>query len=431
MLEDIALFYLPFFTNMPEQALLHIVAYFSAACAFAAVIWGFKPATLMARKLQTRLSTNADLVREVKYSMLTVVVFGLTGVLGFTFYNTGISQLYLDVSDYGWLWLAASLPIKLVLHDAWFYWTHRAMHHRRLFRQVHWTHHKSKVPTPFTALSFDPPEAFSHALFGNLYMLLVPMHPIVGIAFFAIMIIRNVMGHTGYELHPRGWLNSPLTRWINTTTHHDLHHQNGNYNFGLYFTWWDKWMGTEHPDYAARFEEVTARSAKDVKIAKAYPLRAMALIGVTVLGISLAGSALARDLTREAQGHWVSVDETLIVAIEPCDDTYETYCGRIAYHRHGIREDGSPVLDIHNPDPTLQNRPLIGLNIGTNFTVDSARGVANGQIYSPQNGGTYRSEIRVSQTGDQLYLKGCWFIFCRTETLNRYEGQMPVVAQLN
>ena len=25
------------------------------------------------------------------------------------------------------------------------------------------------------------------------------------------------------------------------------------YNFGLYFTWWDRWMGTENPNYHARF----------------------------------------------------------------------------------------------------------------------------------------------------------------------------------
>lgn len=429
-MSNLAAFYIPFVTRLPMEIALPMLAYFSAASVFAAVIWGFRPAKLMARKLQVRLSTRADIKREIKYSMLTVVVFSLTGVLGFTFYNTGISQIYVDIGDYGWGWLAGCLVLKLVLHDAWFYWTHRLMHHRRLFRQVHWTHHKSKVPTPFTALSFDPPEAFSHALFSNLFMLVIPMHPSVGVAFFAIMIIRNVMGHTGYELHPRGWLDSPLTRWINTTTHHDLHHQNGNYNFGLYFTWWDKMMGTEHPDYKARFEEVTARMPAGPAIERAYPLRAIALVGVAVLGISFAGNALANDFTRAAQGHWISLDETLVVAIEPCDETADLYCGRIAYHRFGRNDDGSFILDVLNPDPALQNRPLIGMNIGTNFTIDEAKGVAHGQVYSPENGGTYRSEIRVSETGDQLYLKGCWFIFCRTETLNRYEGQMPVVAQL-
>ena len=72
---------------------------------------------------------------------------------------------------------------------------------------------------------------------------------------------RNARGHAGFELHPRWWLATPLTRWINTTTHHDLHHSGGfNRNYGLYFTWWDKWMGTEHPQYAERFHDVVSRS---------------------------------------------------------------------------------------------------------------------------------------------------------------------------
>ena len=71
------------------------------------------------------------------------------------------------------------------------------------------------------------------------------------------------MGHAGFELMPRWWLSSRFTNWINTTTHHDLHHAGSfNHNYGLYFTWWDKMMGTEHPDYHAKFAEVVGRSAE-------------------------------------------------------------------------------------------------------------------------------------------------------------------------
>ncbi|MBA3838282.1 MAG: sterol desaturase family protein, partial [Zymomonas sp.] len=48
------------------------------------------------------------------------------------------------------------------------------------------------------------------------------------------------------------------------TTHHDLHHTEGRYNFGLYFTWWDRLMGTEHPRYHERFEAVVGRSRAEV-----------------------------------------------------------------------------------------------------------------------------------------------------------------------
>jgi sterol desaturase/sphingolipid hydroxylase (fatty acid hydroxylase superfamily) len=31
-----------------------------------------------------------------------------------------------------------------------------------------------------------------------------------------------------------------------------MHHEHAPRNFGLYFTWWDRLMGTEHPDYRMR-----------------------------------------------------------------------------------------------------------------------------------------------------------------------------------
>jgi len=71
------------------------------------------------------------------------------------------------------------------------------------------------------------------------------------------------------ELYPAGWVDNRWTRWWNTTTHHDLHHSSGNTNFGLYFTWWDRWMGTEHPRYREEFRKVTARTRK----AEAEPQR--------------------------------------------------------------------------------------------------------------------------------------------------------------
>ncbi|MBI5277215.1 MAG: sterol desaturase family protein [Burkholderiales bacterium] len=47
-------------------------------------------------------------------------------------------------------------------------------------------------------------------------------------------------------------------RWLTTTLHHEMHHAYGRHNFGLYFTWWDRWCGTEHPEYRARLAKLVA-----------------------------------------------------------------------------------------------------------------------------------------------------------------------------
>jgi sterol desaturase/sphingolipid hydroxylase (fatty acid hydroxylase superfamily) len=89
-------------------------------------------------------------------------------------------------------------------------------------------------------------------LFVPMAMALLPLHPVALFVFLAIMIIRNAMGHSGVEFHPIGWVDSPLDA-LTTVTHHDLHHQKLHGNYGLYFTWWDRWMGTELSGYKAAF----------------------------------------------------------------------------------------------------------------------------------------------------------------------------------
>jgi sterol desaturase/sphingolipid hydroxylase (fatty acid hydroxylase superfamily) len=106
------------------------------------------------------------------------------------------------------------------------------------------------------------------ALFTPLWLLLVPMHTLGLFLFMAFMIIRNVMGHAGVELMPRALADSRWFGWINATTHHDLHHSSFHHNYGLYFTWWDRIMGTEHPAYREQLrgnrEEGAAPDAREL-----------------------------------------------------------------------------------------------------------------------------------------------------------------------
>jgi len=72
------------------------------------------------------------------------------------------------------------------------------------------------------------------------------------------MIVRNVIGHSGFELFPRGIAAHRVFGILTTNTHHDLHHSAKAGNYGLYFTWWDRICGTENPDYRKTFARVTA-----------------------------------------------------------------------------------------------------------------------------------------------------------------------------
>ncbi|MDP3492302.1 MAG: sterol desaturase family protein [Hyphomonadaceae bacterium] len=156
-------------------------------------------------------------------------------------------------AGWGAWWFAASLVLMTVAHDAYFYWTHRLIHDRRLFRRFHRRHHRSNDPSPFTAYSFDLSEAAANALFVPLWMIIVPTAWQVLGLFILHQIARNTIEHCGYEIMPARRNGRPLIDWITTPTHHDIHHAEAGWNYGLYFTWWDRLMGTEHPKYHARY----------------------------------------------------------------------------------------------------------------------------------------------------------------------------------
>ncbi|MGL4598343.1 MAG: sterol desaturase family protein, partial [Bacteroidia bacterium] len=62
--------------------------------------------------------------------------------------------------------------------------------------------------------------------------------------------------HLGYELFPRKFVRHGLFKWSNTSTHHNMHHRLVKCNYGLYFNFWDRILGTNHADYEKHFEEV-------------------------------------------------------------------------------------------------------------------------------------------------------------------------------
>ena len=214
-------------------------------------------AALRRRRVSRRDPTRRQVAREVLHSLRSIVVFGLvTGAVVFAA-ASGWTRLYWRVAQYGWVWLVLSVGVMVLMHDAYFYWTHRLMHHRLLFRLFHRTHHLSTSPTPWAAYAFGPAEAFVQAGIGPLIVFTIPTHPGAFAAFMAWQIAFNVLGHCGYEILPRWFLRSGVGAVLNSVTHHALHHEKFNANFGLYFNLWDRLMGTNHASYESRFDAAT------------------------------------------------------------------------------------------------------------------------------------------------------------------------------
>lgn len=224
-----------------------------------ALIWIAAGRLLAARKIRAERPPVRQLRREFMTSLRTAAIFAASGVVTVLGARAGIMQNYDDPARHGWIWFWISIPLIVLLHDAWFYWTHRLIHDPRLFRRFHRTHHRSNNPSPFTAYSFDVGEAVINAAFLPLVSIVMPLSFPTTAFFMLHMIARNVIGHSGYELFPARRDGRPFFDFMTTVTHHDLHHAQAGWNYGFYFTFWDRLCGTEHPLYHEKFSEAVRK----------------------------------------------------------------------------------------------------------------------------------------------------------------------------
>jgi sterol desaturase/sphingolipid hydroxylase (fatty acid hydroxylase superfamily) len=187
--------------------------------------------------------------QDIKLSVLSAGVFALAAAFIMSAYGWGILRLYDRVQQYGIWYLGASYGAVLILQDTYFYFTHRLFHHRALFRWLHQGHHRSRYPTPWTSFAFDPLEAIVQALFLVGIVFIIPLHFVTLIAVMTTMTVWAVLNHLGLDRLPLSFPHHWLGRWFIGPAHHSIHHLKYTVHYGLYFTFWDRLLGTQDPSY--------------------------------------------------------------------------------------------------------------------------------------------------------------------------------------
>ncbi|HEX5318437.1 MAG TPA: sterol desaturase family protein [Stellaceae bacterium] len=218
---------------------------------------------IAAAKIQAR-ATASDLIRRDRRQSL-VSLAGIAAMFG-----TG-HWLYAEL---GWGWTSPTGTIgpilsaiaSLLIFDAWFYWFHRLIHGKALYRRVHQWHHMTVTPVVWSNNS--------DRLIDNLFLqsywlvahLVFPVAPAVLLAHKIFDQVTGIIGHSGWEHGGRWcWPPSPLVG----VTHHDQHHRYFRCNYATHFTWWDRLMGTLHPDHDAELRRNIAATAAARRLPRA------------------------------------------------------------------------------------------------------------------------------------------------------------------
>lgn len=209
-------------------------------------IWHRPEEKVMGTRLARMRPTAKTVWREARTSMAVSVIYAVPAAFLLDTWKRGGTALYTEISGpFDFVWMPISILIYLVLHDAYFYWSHRAMHIPALYPATHRTHHASLQPTAWAAFCFHPWEAIISAWFIPALAFVIPMHMGAFLALLIIMTFNSVANHTGWEIWPRSFLDGPIGRHLITARHHNLHHTKFSRNYGLYFRFWDQLMGTD------------------------------------------------------------------------------------------------------------------------------------------------------------------------------------------
>jgi len=224
------------------------------------LLWQRGGEKLAAKRLNRDRPMRRVMLQEIRLSLLSSAIYALPAAVAFVAWMHGGTKIYTDWRAHGGVpYLLLSAFIYLVVQDTYYYWAHRAMHHPRLFPWMHAGHHRSRQPTPFASFAFDPAEAALTAWLLPAMTFVVPVHIGVVIALLALMTVTAILNHSGWEVLPHSFVYGPIGRHLISATHHSHHHLRYGQNFGLYFRFWDRMMGTDAmPTAEARGQKPSA-----------------------------------------------------------------------------------------------------------------------------------------------------------------------------
>lgn len=228
------------------------------------LFWVILKTPLKSRKIQDVPFQKNEFVRDFINSCINIINLGFISIVTGSIAVSSHSKLYTDINQYGYGYALMSLVVAVIALDTYFYWYHRLLHHKSIFKYFHRIHHLTKSPTPWTTFAISPVEQLGVSLFYMALICILPMHLTVFSIYVITGLVRQTIGHLGYEVFPKsagsGWL-----RWSTTVVHHDMHHQYFKSNYGLYFMFWDKLMNTVHPEYLNKFDSIHAKGSHESK----------------------------------------------------------------------------------------------------------------------------------------------------------------------
>ena len=131
----------------------------------------------------------------------------------------GYAKLYDSPSDAPFvLYNYLQVPFFILFTDCFVYWIHRGLHHPKLYKTLHKSHHKWIMPTPFASHAFHPVDGFAQSVPYHVFPFIFPLQKFAYIVLFVFIniwtiLIRMLLSLTASYARPSSPLTSRCRRW--------------------------------------------------------------------------------------------------------------------------------------------------------------------------------------------------------------------------
>ncbi|KAF9333084.1 c-5 sterol desaturase [Podila minutissima] len=214
-----------------------------AAAAEATKVVFNPPATVIQETMAAAISAGANVVASnvteeiVAQGLLPEAVANVLGPLA------PMVEFFMD----GWGYVALSIAAFLFFTDCGIYWVHRFLHHPLVYKRLHKPHHKWIIPTPYSSHAFHPVDGYLQSVPYHVFVFVFPMQKYIYLTMFVLVNFWSVLIHDGEVV-----VESSV---INSAAHHSVHHLYFNYNYGQYFTLWDRLGGSYRTPGAEQYDK--------------------------------------------------------------------------------------------------------------------------------------------------------------------------------
>jgi len=171
------------------------------------------------------------------------------------FWTAGVAGLIWTAFEVVTMWMYANhhlLTLRWQAHPVWFvvwilaipfwrefhfYWVHRFIHWKPMYKYVHYLHHKNVNPNPWSGMAMHPVETTIYLSVCMIHWV-VPSHPFHFLFDLQHAGLGPAGGHAGFE--------GPIVngKFPSGSYFHYLHHRYFECNYGEATLPLDKWFGT-------------------------------------------------------------------------------------------------------------------------------------------------------------------------------------------